>query len=235
MSRNIKYTQEQKIEACINCLSGAKSTIQVARELGMPKYGDRTIRTWIQMYLIYGEAAFIHSNKNKKYTKEFKETIAKERVNNSSVGNIAVKYNISTYLVRKWTNMYNSNIELKDYDPHPEVYMATRKKTTNEERIEIVNYCLEHNKDYKGTALKFECSYGQVYKWVKNYLDKGAEGLADNRGHRKAEKDLSELEKAQRRIAKLEREKQELIREYTLLKKVEELERMWSIDFLNQK
>lgn len=235
MYRKIKYTVEQKIQACIEYLSGSKSSDQIAKELNMPKCGGRTVRTWINMYRVNGEAAFIRHLKNRKYTKEFKEIVAREKINGASDRDVAAKHNIARSLVQRWTNMYNSNIELKDYDPHPEVYMATSKKTTKEERIEIANYCLEHNKDYKGTALKFECSYGQVYNWVNKYLDKGAKGLADNRGHRKAEKDLSELEKAQRKIARLEREKQELVRKYTLLKKVEELERMWLTDFLNQK
>lgn len=235
MSRIAKYTVGQKIQACIDYLSESKSSVQIARELNMSKFGDRVVRAWANMFRVNGEAAFTPHLKNRKYTKEFKETVAKEIVNSASVHDVAAKYNISYSLVQKWANMYNSNIELKDYDPHPEVYMATSKKTTEEERIKIVNYCLEHNKDYKGAASKFGCSYKQVYNWVNKYLDKGAKGLVDNRGHRKAEKDLSELEKSQRKIARLEREKQELVRKYTLLKKAEELERMWSTDFLNQK
>ena len=46
--------------------------------------------------------------------------------------------------------MYNANIELKDYNPKREVYMAkARRKTTIDERKEIVNYCIEHNRNYK--------------------------------------------------------------------------------------
>ncbi|MFR7953797.1 MAG: hypothetical protein ACLU4P_10410 [Ruminococcus sp.] len=30
-----------------------------------------------------------------------------------------------------------------------------RRKTTLEERKEIVNYCINHNRDYKNTATKF--------------------------------------------------------------------------------
>lgn len=46
--------------------------------------------------------------------------------------------------------MYNANIELKDYNPKQEVYMAeARRKTTKEEREEIVEYCLNNNRDYK--------------------------------------------------------------------------------------
>lgn len=58
---------------------------------------------------------------------------------------------------------------LKDYDPKPEVYMKDfSRKTTQEERIKIVNYCLEHNKNYKKTAELFDISYTQVYQWIKN-------------------------------------------------------------------
>lgn len=55
--------------------------------------------------------------------------------------------------------MYNANRELKDYDLKKEVYMAeARRKTTFKERIEIVNYCINHNCDYKNTAARFDVS-----------------------------------------------------------------------------
>ncbi len=38
---------------------------------------------------------------------------------------------------------------------------------------EIVNYCINHNRDYKNTATKFNVSYGQVYSWVKKYDSDG--------------------------------------------------------------
>ena len=102
--------------------------------------------------------------------------------------------------------------------------MTKRKKTTQEERKEIVQYCLEHNKDYKGTASKYDCSYAQVYQWVRNYETKGAKGLADNRGKRTKEEELTDLEKAQRRIKQLEHQLLLKERENELLKKVDEFE-----------
>ena len=129
--------------------------------------------------------------------------------------------------IRQWIAKYNSYEELKDYDPHPEVYMTKRKKTTLEERQEIVQYCLEHNKDYKGTASKYDCSYAQVYQWVRNYEADGIDGLADNRGKRKKEEELTDLEKAQRRIKQLEHQLLLKERENELLKKVDEFERRW--------
>ena len=44
-----------------------------------------------------------------------------------------------------------------------------RRKTTFEERKEIVDYCINHNRNYKNTAAKFDVSYSQVYSWVKKY------------------------------------------------------------------
>ena len=55
-------------------------------------------------------------------------------------------------------------------------YLSGKRSTK-----EIVQYCLDHNKDDKGTASKYGCSYAQVYQWVRNYETKGAESLADNR------------------------------------------------------
>lgn len=68
---------------------------------------------------------------------------------------------------------YNNHIELKDYNPASGVYMKDTLKTTLEERIEIVRYCLSHNKDYKGTCMKYNCKYAQLYQWVKKYEQSG--------------------------------------------------------------
>ena len=55
----------------------------------------------------------------------------------------------------------------------------------------------------------------------------GTEGLADNRGKRKKEEELTDLEKAQRRIKQLEYQLLLKERENELLKKVDEFERRW--------
>ena len=100
--------------------------------------------------------------------------------------------------MQKWIIKYNNLEELRDYNPKPEVYMKDRsRKTTYEERIEIVNYCLEHGKNYKDAAELFNVSYTQVYQWVNKYKEDGKEGLTDKRGKRKKEvlKKVQELER----------------------------------------
>lgn len=49
-----------------------------------------------------------------------------------SIDELAIKYRIpSKESLRRWIKQYNSDIELKDYDPKQEVYMAeARRKTT---------------------------------------------------------------------------------------------------------
>ena len=48
-----------------------------------------------------------------------------------------------------------------------------RRKTTIDERKEIVDYCIEHNRNYKETAALYNVSYSQVYSWMKKYDSEG--------------------------------------------------------------
>lgn len=123
--------------------------------------------------------------------------------------------------------MYNANRELKDYDPKQEVYMAeARRKTTLEERKEIVEYCISHNRDYKNTAVKFDVSYSQIYSWVKKYDTNGETGSTDKRGRHKADDEVEELERLRRENLRLKRQLEEKDMVVELLKKVKGFERM---------
>lgn len=101
-----------------------------------------------------------------------------------------------------------------------------RRKTTIEERKEIVKYCIEHGRDYKGTASVYNVSYSQVYSWVKKYDVNGEEGLTDRRGRHKTDDEVDELERLRRENARLKRQLQEKDMLAELLKKVQEFERM---------
>ena len=97
--------------------------------------------------------------------------------------------------------------------------MADTLKADKEKKIEIVKYCIDHDHDYKGTAEFYGGNYAQIYNWVKKYESKGEDGLEDRRGKRKSEKQLTDLEKAQHRIAELERINRRQKMELELLKK----------------
>ena len=145
-----------------------------------------------------------------------------------SVNEIVARYNISSRsILRNWIMRYNANMELKDYEPKREVYMAeARRKTTLEERKEIVDYCISHNNDYKGAASRYEVSYSQVYSWVKKHRENGEEGLEDKRGHHKTDEEVDELERLRRENKRLKKQLAEGDMLCELLKKVRELEGM---------
>ena len=46
--------------------------------------------------------------------------------------------------------------------------MEKGRKTTLEERIEIVSYCIAHGKDYALTIKEYHVSYYQIYGWLRN-------------------------------------------------------------------
>ena len=73
--------------------------------------------------------------------------------------------------------------------------MTKGRKTSIEERAEIVSFCIEHGKDYGLTVKTYQVSYQQIYAWVRKYEAKGAEGLVDRRGKAKPENELTETER----------------------------------------
>ncbi len=221
MGRKAKYTKEQKVQACEDYLSGTKSANQIKTELNMGKYGDKLVRKWVKQYRVHGSEIFDYKSTNKSYSKEFKTMVVEEFLQgHASYFDLAVKYGIpNDSTVLNWVNKYNSHKELEDYDPKPEVYMADTLKVNKEKKIEIIKYCIDHNHDYKGTAEFYGGNYAQIYSWVKKYESKGEDALEDRRGKRKNEEQLTDLERAQRRIAELERINRRQEMELELLKK----------------
>ena len=162
-----KNTPEERLNAVQDYLSGKRSATQICQDLKLKSH--QNIQEWVWLYQKHGEEAFIAREGNKSYSEQLKIAAVEEYLSaGGSVRSICAKYNISsTQTLRNWIKQYNSNIKLTDYDPKPEVYMAAaRRKTTIDERKEIVEYCLSHNKDYKGSAEKYDVSYNQVYSWA---------------------------------------------------------------------
>lgn len=225
-----KYSPDLIIKVCEEFLSGQLSERELCDKYGI-HFGSRSsiISDWIPRYLNKGPAAFISSLGNNSYTASYKIAAVEEYINgNGSIRTIAAKYGIpSASTLRKWISEYNANRELRDYIPKREVYMAeTRRKTTIEERKNIVEYCLSHNRDYKGTASLYNVSYNQVYSWVRKYDATGDEGLSDKRGHHKTDNEVDELERLRRENKRLKRQLEENDMLVQLLKKVKEFEGM---------
>lgn len=190
--------------------------------------GRATIQKWVALFRAHGIDAFVTQAGNKSYTKEFKLSCVEAVVSGkgSSV-DIASQNNVYPAILESWIKLYNANRELRDYCPKREVYMAeARRKTSIEERKEIVEYCIEHNRNYKETASIYDVSYSQVYSWVKKYDAYGEEALTDKRGRHKADDEVDELERLRRENIRLKRQLEEKDMLAELLKKVQEFERM---------
>lgn len=198
MGRKSKHTVKQKVKACEDCLNGYKSLSMIANELGV---AERTIYQWEKIYQSLGADAFLLSQTNNHYSKEFKLDVVKEYLGNYlSVEDTAIQLNLNYSVVRSWIRKYNNGNKLKDYDPRSEVYHMKSRKTTFDERLEIVKYCLDHDQQYKLAADKYNIPYANVFHWTKKYLKEGESALKYNRIGRpyknaKENEELTELDK----------------------------------------
>ena len=235
MGRKCIYSKELKIIMVKRYLSGEGSLYTLAKEM----YCDHSVlRRWVKMYEAFGESAFDTSTTNASYTKEFKEKVVLDYLNEGgSYINLAIKYGLSSpSSIKRWVKDYNSHIELKDYIPGGEnIYMTKSRKVNKEERIEIVKYCLEHDLDYKTTAKVYETSYANVFNWVKKYKEKGEDGLGDKRGRHKSDEEVDEVTLLRRQLKQKEHELEMALLENKLLKKLDEIERRRSIEQANMK
>lgn len=205
-------------------LSGKGSYRQIARANGISVQG---LRGWVRKYEKQGEASFMDRAGNASYSKEFKASCVLAVLRGEgSVDDIVAKYNISSRSVLwHWIKQYNDHIELMDYDPKREVYMAgARRKTSLSERKEIVKYCISQGKNYKDTAAHYDVSYSQVYDWVRKYVAGGEDGLIDRRGHHKTDEEVDEMERLRRENQRLKRQLEEQERLVYFLKKLKALE-----------
>ena len=205
-------------------LSGKGSYRQIAKA---NEISEQSFRCWVRKYEEQGETSFTERVGNASYSKEFKAScVLAVLYGEGSVDDIVAKYNISSRSVlRHWIKQYNDHIELKDYDPKREVYMAgARRKTSLSERKEIVEYGLSHDKNYKDTAARYDVSYSQVYDWVKKYVADGETGLIDRRGHHKTDEEVDEMERLRRENRRLKRQLEEQERLVYFLKKLKALE-----------
>lgn len=227
MSRK-KYSKELKLQLLKEHIENGVSYWKLGKDYGIEA---SIIRRWGYIYDTFGEEGLEKHNSDLcNYSAEFKEMIVSEYLEGDiSIQNLAYKYKIyAPSTVGKWIKQYNNHEELTNSRKEGVYHMVknnTRKNTTLEERIKIVEECISNANDYAATAQKYECSYGQVYSWVKKYLDKGVEGLYDRRGKNKPIDELSEIEKlkVENRLLKAQSKQQQM--EIDFLKKLDEIER----------
>ena len=221
---NRAYPPEVKLEVLKRWEYGTSTLTEIVKEY---KVNKNTIRKWKYNFDTYGSEGLKESSTWKSYTKELKLSAVSDYLSGKySIPEVVRKYEISSdSVLRKWIKKYNSHREIKDTSKGRLNSMTKGRKTTWDERIQVVLDCLGNGKDYQKTADTYEVSYQQVYTWVKKYEETGDEALKDKRGRKKTETELTPEEKIRFEMKKLERENERLRAENLFLKKLEEIER----------
>lgn len=219
-----RYSKEEKLYILNIYQNGEHTLNEVADRFSVNR---RTILDWQQLYSDLGEAGLEPRKKWASYTAELKRAAVNDYLSgNYSLREVALKYHLSNKsILQGWIQKYTSHSELKDSGKGMSQTMTKGRKTTVEERIEIVDYCLKHQNNYQLAAETFAVSYQQVYQWVKKFEANGEAGLADRRGRTKDEIELTAEEKLKLEIKRIERENERLRAENLFLKKLEEIER----------
>ena len=166
------------------------------------------------------------ARKPKKYSPEIKmRAIEDYKSGKGSLRVICKKYGIKDHkTLREWISCYNGQKEFrKRSGARGEIFMTKGRKTTQEERSQIVAFCIEHGKDYGLTVETYKVSYQQIYSWVRKYEASGVDGLVDRRGKSKPEDELTEAERLRQENRMLQAMLKDKEMEIALLKKLREL------------
>ena len=213
-----KLSYEERIAAVKEYQAGKGSYKAIAEKYGIVAM---TLMDMVATYEFQGL-----SKERKKYSKELKIQAVNDYLSGKgSQIEICKKYKIrGRNQLRAWIKWYNGQKEFKERSSvKGEIYMTKGRKTTQEERVEIVAFCIEHGKDYGLTTETYNVSYQQIYSWVKKYEDKGVEGLTDRRGKTKPDSELTEEERLRQENKILHAKIKDQEMEIALLKKLREL------------
>lgn len=224
MGRKTKVPAAEKIKAVEDYLNGIKGRSQILFEL---QIDDHSLTEWVRKYNLLGRDGLIPNSRNKHYPETLKLQAVKDYLSGlGSQGQICSKYEISHHsILQQWIKRYNSHEKFKSHNAKGDRIMTKGRKTTYEERIEIVAFCVANNDIYQLTADKYQVSYQQVYTWTQRYKAQGYEALLDRRGKHKNPEELSESEKHAAQLKLLEAENRRLKMENDFLKKLDEVER----------
>lgn len=203
MSKRKRLSYEEKLKACELYEQGKGSYKTISEEFGISESG---LKLLYKKYINFGPKSLIMQKRHQTYTKEFKQKlIAAYNNGEGSYLELAVKYGIPNFaLIARWVLGYNKSNKTT-YSGSGGVTMKARK-TTLEERIEIIGYLIDNGIDYNKASTHFNVSYQQVNTWYKKYKEFGVEGLKDKRGIKKQDHELSELELLRRENERLKRE-----------------------------
>ncbi|HIY93835.1 transposase [Companilactobacillus sp. HBUAS56275] len=203
-----RYEPEFKIKAVKDYLK-MKSEVVFAEYCRSIEVSSSTVKGWLVLFNGYGEKG-LRSQAPKKYDYETKIQATSAYLNGEgTLDEIAIRFKLrSSKQLRYWIIQYNNDKNLIKATPVRKKVITMSKKTTLEERIEVVEYVTLQKHSYTEASVHFHVSYQQVRNWVLLVKNQGYSALADKRGHRGyvKEKDLTETDELKLEIKQLKAE-----------------------------
>ncbi|OMF37584.1 transposase [Paenibacillus sp. FSL H8-0548] len=223
MSKRSAISLDVKLQVVKRCLKQDSNPHHEAKQLGID---DMTVVDWIRKYKADGYEGLKESKAWKTYSHELKQTAVRDVLSGKySIREATNQHHISSKSVlTNWISKYTCGKEIKPTRKGT-VHMNKGRKTTFEERIEIVQYTLANQLDDQKSMKKYDVSYQQVYAWVRKYHSGGEEVLRDRRGRSRPEEELDEAERLKLRIKELEARNEYLEMENAFEKKLAEIRR----------
>ena len=159
-----KISPEEKIQWVEKIIQNKESIRSVASKTGAH---HMTVDKWLKNYKSIGPEAFSKKGWTKRTVAEKEAAVFDDLSGKGSLRNICDKYKITdTRQLRNWIMKYNGHEALKDSGTGGTRIMANGRKTTFEERVEIVQYCISHTHNYAETAERFGISYQQARNYT---------------------------------------------------------------------
>ena len=197
-----KHTAPEKLAILTEYQQSALSMKATAKQYNIDA---STLKRWRDKYKRDGLEGLKETHKNNHYSKQLKQMAVQSYLaGDGTLQSLTMKFDLrSAKQLQDWVSLYNGEKPLTA-SPFRKQVPTMSRKTTFDERIEIVEYVTKDNHSYTEAAAHFGVSYQQARSWVLKVKAGGYEALVDNRGHHKELSELTDLDKANWRIRELE-------------------------------
>ena len=185
---------EIKLNAIKEYYAGAGSLNRIAAKYGVNR---STLQKWLLNYEMFGETGLQHRVQNQYYPEALKRQAVESYLSGVCIEAVCKKFHLrSRTQLEQWVVLYNGQKELRSPGGNRKKDWMTMDNY--QKRKAAVEYCIEHGKNYKLTAAKYDCTYQQIYGWVRIYHAGGLERLSGI--HREDQKKIPEIAAENRRL-----------------------------------
>lgn len=143
MREKPKINSETKLSAIRAYLDGEGSFDSIANEFNISR---AYLQSLMARFLANGPESIMSKYKHQIYSAEFKEEVVLEYLEGkTSLNDLVIKYGMRSHgQIQDWIRVYNGGKNLESTGTKGVATMTKGRKTTLEERLEIVEHCLKN-------------------------------------------------------------------------------------------